>query len=405
MRILIVTASLPYPLASGGAIRTYGIIHGLSRAGHQITLMSFQETTLNPASTPLAELCEEIITLPAPNRSKFQRLRDLLLTRQPDIAGRFYGTNFANRLLQLLIAYEFDLVQFEGIESVVYMPLVKQVQPRAKVCFDTFNAEYALQRNIFDVDRRDIRRWPMALYSYLQIGRITRFERQMCQMADCVIAVSQEDADLLRGFREDERIYVVSSGVFFDDYAKEPASIDLPPNALVFTGKMDYRPNVDAALWFTQAIFPLVRRQIPEARLYIVGQKPHRRLDVLRTIPDVHLTGWVESAQPYLHAAGVYIAPLRMGSGTRLKLLEAMASGCAIVATTIASAGLQAKVKQAMIIEDSEGQFASAVIALLKNPERRQQLGESARHFVKQHYDWHAIIPQLLNAYKEIGLG
>lgn len=405
MRILIVSAGLPYPPASGGAIRTYGIIHGLYDAGHEITLLSFQETNIDPASTPLARLCREIIALPAPRRSKLQRLRELLLTRQSDIASRFYDAQFADRLVRLLAQRQFDLVQFEGIESAVYMPLAKQAQPEAKLCFDTFNAEYALQRNIFDVDRRDIRRWPMALYSYLQIGRIARYERQMCQLADCVLAVSQEDADLLRDFRVERRIFVVPSGIFFNDYAKGNTPVDLPPDTLVFTGKMDYRPNVDAALWFSQEIFPLVRRRIPDSTFYIVGQKPHPRLDSLRNIPGIHLTGWVESTRPYLHAAAVYIAPLRMGSGTRLKLLEAMASGCAIVATSTASAGLQVGVKQAMIIEDTKEAFASAIIALLQNPEQRRQLGENARHFVKQHYDWTVIIPQLLDVYKEIGLG
>src|SRR5690606_23656791 len=115
---------------------------------------------------------------------------------------------------------------------------------------------------------------------------------------------------------------------------------DLGPCALIFTGKMDYRPNVDAMLWFASDILPQVRSIMPDVRLYVVGQKPHPRLEVLRDHDHIVLTGWVPEVTPYLHAAAVYIAPLRMGSGTRLKILEAMAAGCAIVATTLAAAGL-----------------------------------------------------------------
>src|SRR5690606_2240837 len=131
---------------------------------------------------------------------------------------------------------------------------------------------------------------------------------------------------------------------------------------------MDYRPNVDAMQWFTGSVLPLIHERIPDARLYIVGQKPHASLQTLREMDQVEVTGWVAEIQPFLHAAGVYIAPLRMGSGTRLKILEAMAAGCAVVATSIAVAGLQAEARRAMIIADSEGNFANAVIRLLQDP-------------------------------------
>ncbi|MBZ0310374.1 MAG: glycosyltransferase, partial [Anaerolineae bacterium] len=139
--------------------------------------------------------------------------------------------------------------------------------------------------------------------------------------------------------------------------------------------------------------------------LYIVGQKPHPRLAPLRDNPAITITGWVDSVKPYLQAADVYIAPLRMGSGTRLKLLEAMASGCAVVATSAAAAGLLSEPKNAMIITDTESEMAEAVVNLLKNPTQCRELGEQARHAVRQHYDWQVLIPRLLAAYGEMGLG
>ncbi len=399
MRILIVTASLPYPLASGGAIRTYGILQGLHRAGHTITLLSFAEDSV--VNTPLHELCEQVVTIKPPLRSKAERLRTLLLTNQADIATRFYNTEFEKKLLQLLREGSFDLVQFEAIESACYIPIVRQHFPSQKICFDTFNAEAELQRVIFNIDRQEIRRWPTAMYSYIQSRRIAAYEALLCRTADLVIAVSEEDHGHLSRYRDDERTYIVPSGIFVDDYAKSAESVQLGENALVFTGKMDYRPNVDAMLWFAHDILP----QIPAAHLTIVGQKPHPRIQHLPERPNISLTGWVDSVLPYLHAADVYIAPLRMGSGTRLKILEAMASGCAIVATSVAASGLSYEVREALVIADTETAFSEAVTKLLADRALREKMGRQAKAAVRAHYDWSVLIPRLLAAYQEVGLG
>lgn len=399
MRILIVTASLPYPLASGGAIRTFGILQGLHQAGHTITLLSFAERSA--ADTPLQQLCEQVITIPPPQRSKSERLRTLLLTNQADIATRFYSPEFEENLLHLLREESFNLVQFEAIESACYIPIVRQHFPEQKICFDTFNAEAELQRVIFNIDRQEMRRWPTAVYSYIQSRRIAAYEALLCRTADLVIAVSEEDHAHLSRYRDDERTYIVPSGIFADDYAKSTETVELGDNSLVFTGKMDYRPNVDAMLSFADEILP----QIPDAQLTIVGQKPHPRIQHLPERHNISLTGWVDSVLPYLHAADIYIAPLRMGSGTRLKILEAMASGCAIVATTVAASGLSDEVRESLIIADTETAFSEAVTTLLADPALREKMGRQAKAAVRAHYDWSVLIPRLLAAYQEVGLG
>jgi glycosyltransferase involved in cell wall biosynthesis len=395
---LIVTTSLPYPPASGGEIRVYGILKGLHEAGHQISLMSFGDS--NGSDSPLAGLCEHIEVLPVPSRSKIKRLRTLLLSSKTDIETRFYSEDFKNRLLQLITENNYELIQFEAIEAACYLPFVRQAFPKAKICFDTFNAEAELQRVIYEIDRQEIKRWPHAAYSLIQTQRIKNFEGDLCRASDLVIAVSQEDCDVLSHYRQDNFTSIVQSGIFVDNYAVADKTIELGENTIVFTGKMDYRPNVDAMLWFADSILP----QITDAHLTIVGQKPHPRIQHLPECDNISLTGWVDTVQPYLYAADVYVAPLRMGSGTRLKILEAMASGCAIVATNIAAAGLSDEVKSALVIADDEQAFAKAVTDLLKKPEKRHQLGASARKMVRAECDWSVLIPKLLAAYQEAGI-
>jgi sugar transferase (PEP-CTERM/EpsH1 system associated) len=405
MEILMLTASLPYPPHQGGALRSYGIIHGLHEAHHAITLLSFHDNSISVNTTPLAALCQRIETVVPPRRSRNARLRDLFFSRQPDIARRLYSAAFYQQLLNLLRQQPFDLIQFEGIEVACYLPLLRQNGVRAKLCYDAFNAEAALQQVIFEVDRGNPRRWPAAAYSFIQSRRIARFERAICEQADAVIAVSTEDANILRQFRPDKQVSVVTNGIFASDYIAANGQLDLGKHVLVFTGKMDYRPNVDAMDWFTQDVLPTIRKQIADVRLYIVGQKPHSRVEKLRDQKGIEITGWVRDVQPFLHSASVYVAPLRMGSGTRLKILEAMAAGCAVVATNIAVSGMRADVKRAMIIADDATAMSEAITKLLRDPEQRMALGHAARDYVCQYYDWPVLIPGLLAIYKELGLG
>lgn len=404
MHILLLTPALPYPPHQGGALRNFGILRGLRAAGHRITLFSFSDQPGD--STPLPVLCDRVVTVKPPARSTARRLRDLVLSGHPDLARRLETPESRDALARLLGETRFDVIQFEGLEMAIYLPLARQLQPAAKLIYDAHNAEYALQRVIARVETKNRKRLPAAVYSQIQAARIFNFERHICGAADGVIAVSDEDAAALRGFRPAGKIHVLPNGIFVDDYTLPPQRrLELGEHVLVFTGKMDYRPNVDAMLWFVDDILPLIHASAPNARLYIVGQKPHGSLEALRSRDHIELTGWVAEVQPFLHAAGVYVAPLRMGSGTRLKILEAMAAGCAVVATSTATAGLRDEAREFIWIADTERDFADAVIRLLNDPAERARRGAEARAVVKQHYDWSALTPCLLNIYKDIGVG
>lgn len=411
----MVTAALPYPLISGGAIRTYGMLRGLNHAGHELSLLSFHDGETVPAQTPLANCCQRIETMPPPVRTTADRLRDLLLSTAADMEKRLHSDDFSTKLFNLVRESDFDLIQFAGLEVAGYLPILRQEKVRAKLVYDAFNAEASLQHSMYLIDRSSIYRLPGALYSLLQSQRLHRFEAQVCRAADLVIAVSSEDAAILREYRKDGRVSIVPSGIFVEEYAPETSetgelslerrevkqSVIFPEKTIVFSGKMDYRPNVDAMLWFCNEILP----HVPGATLIIVGQQPHIRIQHLTERNNIRLTGYVDSVQPYLRAADVVVAPLRMGSGTRLKILEAMACGCAIVATSLAASGLSPDAKSSMLIADSEMSFADAVNRLLNTVELRKNLGKQARKTVAAYYDWSVIIPRLLDVYRSLQIG
>jgi glycosyltransferase involved in cell wall biosynthesis len=361
------------------------------------------------------------------------------------MALRLASPAFADRLAAWLARESFDVIQIEGLEMTPYLDLLLEARkrdraPRAQrplaasradyelgesrplIVFDDHNCEYMLQKSYAQIDALIPRRWAGALYSWIQWQKLRHYEASVCRRADHVLTVSQTDAEALQRLVRHLNVTVIPNGIDTDQY--QPISTDnagdprsSPSPTVVFVGKMDFRPNVDAVRWFAEEIWPQVRAEVPEARFYAVGQRPHPQLDPLRTDPSVTLTGWVEDVRPYIVQAAVYILPLRMGSGTRLKLLEGMALGKAIVSTrmgaegftemeegprsrksqrTNSADGLVTANQELVLVDDNDPvAFARAVIALLRDPARGARLGANARAFVEAHYDWRAIVPRL----------
>jgi glycosyltransferase involved in cell wall biosynthesis len=281
--------------------------------------------------------------------------------------------------------------------------------------FDDHNCEYVLQQRAFETDSRRLgspiaqgRRWVGAAYSYVQWQRLRGYERRACLTADRIVAVSKSDAEALRRLDPGLDPIVVPNGVDMEFYNEAIPSLDAGQGPgesdLVFTGKMDFRPNVDAVLWFAQEVLPLIRQDASEVRFWVVGMNPHARLASLADDPAVELTGWVEDVRPYIAEAAVYVIPLRIGGGTRLKVLEAMAMGKAIVSTTLGCEGFDLVPDQELVVADAPAEFAAAVLALLRDPERRGRLGRAARRFAGSRYDWRMIVPKLERVYETVNI-
>ncbi|MFH1085394.1 MAG: glycosyltransferase family 4 protein [Chloroflexota bacterium] len=405
-RILFLTPQVPYPPEQGTAIRNYNLIAQVATR-HQAGLLTFGPDTGAEAASlgPLNALCAPLRVVPVPARSTGARLRTLLTSGQPDMAERLASPAFAGALRETLSAQPWDILQVEGIEMAPYGLLAQAwLGERAPaVVFDDHNAEYVLQQRAFATDLARPRRWPMAAYSWAQWRRLRRFERQVCQRAQGVACVSEADARALRRLCPGLAPLVVTNGV--DTARYHPALADSLPlrhPSVVFTGKMDFRPNIDAMLWFHAAVWPLVRAGAPGAQLYVVGKSPHARLAPLAEDASVTLTGYVEDILPYFGGADVYVVPLRVGGGTRLKVLEALAAGRAIVTTALGAEGIALRPGEHALVADSPADFGRAILALLADPAQRARLGAAARRLAVDEYDWRAIAPLLEPLYARL---
>ncbi|HET90333.1 MAG TPA: glycosyltransferase [Chloroflexi bacterium] len=403
MKILFLTPQLPYPPRQGAALRNWGFISQLA-GRHEVAVLSFLVSGQVESGEDGMPVAVRIETVSLPTRSLGERLRDLFVTRQPDMALRLASERYARRLADWLAQESFDVVHVGGIEMSPYLDVLEATHPRPGILFDDLNCEYLLQRRAFSTDLRSPSRWMGAAYSWVQYRRLRRYEAQVCRRADRVVAVSDADAAILRDLEPGIAVSVVPNGVDTQVYRPQSQSAPrlLPESSLVFTGTMDFRPNVDAMLWFVRHVWPLIQAQVPDVHLFIVGQRPHRRLAGLRDDPALTLTGWVEDTRPYIGAAAVYVAPLRIGGGTRLKLLEALAMAKPVVATPLGAEGYPVVHGRELMLADTPADFAAAVVDLLRCPERRTALGLRGRAFVEQHYDWRAIVPRLEEVYASL---
>jgi glycosyltransferase involved in cell wall biosynthesis len=317
----------------------------------------------------------------------------MLTTRRPDMAWRLWSLDFRDRLTMRLAEAPFDVVQIEAIELAPYMPTVEAAKPRPLIVYEDHNAEWVLQRRACLTDLRTPRRWPAAAYSLVQWMRLKRYEADTCRRADRVVAVSEADRDAILAIAPGITVTVVPNGIDLEEYTDYDGPVE--PFDLVFTGKMDFRPNIDAMLWMGREVWPLICRQRPQTRLAIVGQRPHVRLDPLRGDDGITITGWVPDVRPYIAGATVYVAPLRVGGGTRLKLLQALAMARATVATSLGAEGFPVTHGHELLLADTPEDFAQAVLRLVEDREQRAQLGEAARRFVEAAYGWDTLIPKL----------
>ncbi len=409
MRILIITPDWPYPPHQGTALRNWQLLQAAT-SEHEVHLLALAAAL----PTREAEQAVRAVTagaawLPAPQRSSWQRLATLMGTPLPDMARRLWSPALVALAADVIATARVRLVQAEGLEVAgMALAAVARAQPRLggrriPVLFDDHNAEWLLQRSAALVGLRQPRRWLRMLYSLAQWQRLRRYEAALIRAAALTTAVSPEDADALSRLAG-RPVRVVPNGIAVDSWrhvADVPLEQRVEPCTLLFTGKLDYRPNVDALCWFCTAVLPRVRAQHPTARLLIVGRDPVPAVRALAG-PGVEVIGEVPEIQPYFARAAVYVIPMRMGSGARIKLLEAWAAGVPVVATTAGAAGLAGRADEHLLVADDPATLATQIGRLLVGPALGQRLAAAGRALVAARYDWSVIRPQLLACYREL---
>jgi sugar transferase (PEP-CTERM/EpsH1 system associated) len=395
MRILWLNSNLLLPLDKGGKLRTWHLLRQLG-ASHAITYVAFEAPGHPPADREgMREVCGEIVTIPRaePPRKDSARFLADALTYLPDpmpyAVGKYRSPAYAGAVRALLARTRFDLVVCDFLVPAINMPLDL---PCPSVLF-THNVEAEIWRRHAETQPSALRRRLFAT----QWARMRRFEERTLGRFDLVLAVSEADRatfERLYPGTVQQPIHVVPTGVDTCYFSPPPPPPADPPR-LVFTGSMDWIPNEDAVVSFARDIFPRIRAVVPDVVFAIVGRAPGTRVRALAVEAGIEVTGRVDDVRPEIAAAGVYVVPLRIGGGTRLKIFEAMAMGKAVVSTTVGAEGLPVTDGRDILLRDDPGRFADAVVELLGDDARRLEIGNAARTLVADRYDWSVVARDL----------
>ena len=391
MRILFAAPFLPYPPDSGGRARSYHLLHRLAER-HAVDLVAFYHDPADLARVPpLAGLCASVRTVPAPAyplgpRARLRRAlfspADLVMPRRSaDMAAALSGSP------------SFDLAFLEDLGAAEYARLVPAILSK-------HNVEAELYRQMAHTKRPFSPAWALA---HLEARALARNESTTAALFRRVIVVSEQERSRLAIHCPASRIAVVPNGVDTAYFAPQPAVAE-EPGSLLFVGTFFWPPNIDAARWLVRDILPLIRREVPDVRLCLAGHDPPPVIQALACPPGVVVAGSVPDVRPYLARAAVCVAPLRIGGGTRLKILDALAMGRPVVSTSLASEGLDLAGGHELLIADGAEAFAAATARLLRDPAQRAALGAAGRQAVESRHTWPTVLAGLEPLIAEKGL-
>jgi sugar transferase (PEP-CTERM/EpsH1 system associated) len=396
MRLLFVTLHVPYFPGPAARAEEFCRLRELVQR-HAITLVPVVWQGYEKHLPALESFCERVEPVfphaPAPGGkpSLLRSLRD----PQPWRVRRWSRPKMlVEEKLAALPLDEFDLLQTEHSETATWLDKVKNGSPRV---LDLHNVNTLLDYRHFRQARHPIEK----LVWFVEWHKMRTYERTVVTCFDKCLVLSPTEKEHLLRLAPGADVTVAPHGVdtaYFDNPTPERHE----PMTLTFVGKMSYRPNIDAALYFCQGILPLIRRHFPDVRLEIVGMEPPESVRRLGEMSGVTVTGWVEDIRPYLRRATVCVVPLRVGAGIRIKIVEALAMAKAVVSTPVGCEGLGLNDGEHLLIADSAKEFATAVCRLLADKTLRLRLGWAGRHFVLEQYDWRRLTPQLEEIYAQV---
>ena len=389
MKILWLNSGLLLPLDKGGKLRTWHLMRHLALR-HDITYLSFAEPgQRHEDRVGMREVCNVLETVPRTDPAKgtlafYADAAKHVVNPLPYAVGKYRSAAYAAQVGRFLDSGNFDVVVADFLVPVANMPRSLSIP---SVLF-THNVEAEIWRRHAENATNPFSRVLMTQ----QWNRMLRFEREALSRFDLVLAVSEADGQtfgrLYPGALR-RPVHVIQTGVDTSYFTPMPGTHRRAH--LVFTGSMDWRPNEDGMLYFVREILPRIRQVEPEVTLSIVGRAPTPAVKRLAAEAGIEVTGRVDDVRPHVAKGDVYVVPLRIGGGTRLKIFEAMSMAKAVVSTTVGAEGLPVTSGQDLMIADEPARFAQSVVHLIRDEESRRRIEGAARKLVVERYDWAAV--------------
>ena len=393
MHVAIIDEELPYPLNSGKRIRTFQLVSRLARR-HRITYICHRNADPGEAVEAEVELCRLgikaiAVDRPVPPKSGpafYGRLAANLLSPLPYSVATHRSSLLDKAIRDVATRDKVDLWQAEWTP---YAESLRCLGPVRRLIM-AHNVESQIWKRYHENETNPLKRW----YIGRQWRKFEDFERRVFRESDQVVAVSQEDAALIRDHLGARHVDVVENGV--DTAYFRPDDSQRDPGQILFLGSLDWRPNLNAVDQLLDKVFPAVRAHEPSARLCLVGRNPPEALKRrIQATPGVELHANVPDVRPFLARSAVMVVPLRIGGGSRLKILEALAAGTPVVSTCIGAEGLCVEPGTHLTVVDRDDQMAGSIVGVLRNPAIAEVMARHARRLVEDRYFWEILAVRL----------
>lgn len=392
-----------WPPQTGLMLRNYHLARALARQA-SVSCLTFADDAAPVSDAQAQELppapeswAAQVVTVPRAAAYTAGKILRGAVGPKPVTVLNYTTAAMRAALAQMLEQQAFDVVQVETSTLADYLPVIRAAKNRPLAVCDWHNIDSELMRR-YSTQAQAARR----LYARLTAQRIAAFERWTLRNYDAHLACSSRDAQQLQQLAPTARVTVIENGVDVDYYtdaqlaraqviwqAARPNT--KPPQRLIFVGSMDYHANIDAATDFARHVWPELRRARPALVFTLVGRNPAPQVLALQEIGGIEVTGTVPDVRPYYAQAAAQIVPLRVGGGSRLKILEAMAAGIPVISTTLGAEGLAVTDGRDIALADTPETLAHRLFALLDNAELRQTQVLAARETVRRQYDWNAL--------------
>jgi glycosyltransferase involved in cell wall biosynthesis len=389
MKILFISRWFPYPASNGSKLRIYNLLRSLAQQ-HEVSLLSFvDQPKVVPNITALCSICREVQVVPwKPFNPNSWSSQLGFLDLAPRSVIDTFSPEMKQRLDHMIAVENYDLVIASQFDMAVYGQCFRHLP----ALFEEVEAGVLYQHFTHAISPWDRLRHGLTWVKHRHyLACLLRHFRA------CTVASEQERQLLAQVISDYEAVEIIPNCINVADYdlIHETAQ----PDTLIFTGSFSYFPNYEAMVWFIGEVYPRIQAQVPDIKLIITGDHGNRSLPPAR---NVILTGMVDDVRPLISRSWASVVPLHTGGGTRLKILEAMALGTPVIATSKGAEGLQAQEGQHLLIADTPEAFTEHVIRLLREPALRQQLANNAYQLVREKYDWAVITPQFLELVERV---
>jgi sugar transferase (PEP-CTERM/EpsH1 system associated) len=379
MKILFLCHRFPYPPDDGAKIRAYYFIRHLSR-NHTVTVATLAHTKEEVSrGAGLNDYCEQVIAEVLPSHERWFHAIAAFVSRFPSSVAYFWSRKLNKRLDETFAEEKFDGV----------------------IVFCAFMAQYIVgrktERRVLDFCDIDSRKWseysehkvfPFSLAYAFEAAKLRKYERAMSEEFDCCTVISEGERTEATKIGITVPCSVVANGVDTKFFVRNKQVYSQALPIIVFFGRMDYFPNVDAITYFARDVLPLISKARPTVQLRIIGSNPTQSVKRLADIPNVRVTGFVADIREWVRDAAVSVAPLRIARGIQNKVLESMAMGIPVVASSEAANGFAPTLVEHLLLADGPADFAAKVLQVLSNEDLRTKLSEGGRKQVQNAHSW-----------------